>query len=230
MLRRKPAPELIGVDAGSPMRTCAKSKKARRPMTTTTTPSLPRLSARAPMITLRTPLVGAEDADAYAKLLADTMACVRPSGILEEMWLRDVVNNYWETERLRRYKAGRLAAVRADGMAVVLRSLGETASGADELARRWSARQVTALSEVRERLEMAMIDHDAAHGSAFALHIDEFERIEQMIAGLEARRAAALREIGFHRADFADRLAAATQMVAIEDAQFTEVTSPGEAG
>ena len=196
-------------------------------MTITTTPSLPRLPA--PMITLRTPLVGAEDADAYAKLLADTMACVRPTGILEEMWLRDVVNNYWETERLRRYKAGRLAAVRADGMAVVLRSLGETASGADELARRWSARQVTALSEVRERLEMAMIDHDAAHGSAFALHIDEFERIEQMIAGLEARRAAALREIGFHRADFADRLAAATQMVAIEDAQFTEVTSPSEA-
>jgi len=97
-------------------------------------------------------------------------------------------------------------------------------------ARRWSARQVTALADVRERLETAGLDHDAAHGSAFALHLDEFERIDRMIAGLEARRAAALREIGFHRADFADRLAAAMQMPAVEDAQFAEVTSPGEAG
>ena len=202
-------------------------------MTITTTPSLPRLPAprSAPMIALRTPLAGGEDADAYAKLLADTMASVRPTGILEEMWLRDVVNNYWETERVRRYKAGRLAAVRADGMAALLRSLGETALGADQLAQGWSARQVTAISDVRDRLERAGLDHDAAHGSAFALHLDEFERIEQMIAGLEARRAAALREIGFHRADFADRLAAATQTPAIEDAQFAEATSPegGEA-
>jgi len=199
---------------------------------TTTTPSLPRLPVprNTPTIALRTPLAGGEDPDAYAKLLADTMASVRPTGILEEMWLRDAVNNYWETERLRRYKAGRLAAVRADGMAAVLRSLGETASGADELGRRWSARQVTALADVRERLEMAMIDHDAAHGSAFALHLDEFERIEQMIAGLEARRAAALREIGFHRADFADRLAAATQSVPVEDATLAPAISPGEAG
>ena len=198
-------------------------------MTITTTPSLPRLQTSVPAIALRTPLAGGEDADAYAKLLADTMASVRPTGILEEMWLRDVVNNYWETERLRRYKAGRLAAVRADGMAAVLRSLGETALGADQLAHGWSARQVTAIGDVRDRLERAGLDHDAAHGSGFALHLDEFERIEQMIAGLEARRAAALREIGFHRADFADRLAAATQMATVEDAQFAEVTSREEA-
>ena len=203
-------------------------------MTITTTRSLPtRTCAKqksAPMITLRTPLAGGEDADAYAKILADTMASVRPTGILEEMWLRDVVNHYWEIERLRRYKTGRLAAVRADGMAALLRSLGETALGADQLAQGWSARQATAIGDVRYRLETAGLDHDAAHGSGFALHLDEFERIEQMIAGLEARRcAAALREIGFHRADFADRLAAATQPVAIEDASFAEATSPTEA-
>jgi hypothetical protein len=200
-------------------------------MTITAIPSLPRLPSPhgAPMIALRTPLAGGEDADAYAKLLADTMASVRPTGILEEMWLRDVVNHYWEIERLRRYKAGRLAAVRADGMAALLRSLGETAPGADELARRWSARLVTAIGDVRERLETAGLDYDAAHGSGFALHLDEFERIEQMTAGLEARRAAALREIGFHRADFADRLAAATQPATIEGAPFAEATAPEEA-
>ena len=53
---------------------------------------------------------------------------------------------------------------------------------------------------------------------------------DKLIAALEARRAAALREIGFHRADFADRLAAATQPAPIEDAEFAEVTSPGEGG
>src|ERR1700724_1627010 len=128
-------------------------------MTDTTMPSLPRLPApaNAPKIALRTPLVCGEDADAYAQLLADVMASVRPTGILEEMWLRDVVNNYWETERVRRYKAGRLAAVRAAGMAAVLRGLGETASGADALAQRWSARQPTAIGDVRERLDTAGI-------------------------------------------------------------------------
>src|ERR1700721_845593 len=72
-------------------------------MTDTTVPSQPRPPplANAPRIALRTPLVCGEDADAYAQLLADVMASVRPTGILEEMWLRDVVNNYWETERLR---------------------------------------------------------------------------------------------------------------------------------
>ncbi|HLH90975.1 MAG TPA: hypothetical protein VKX28_21195 [Xanthobacteraceae bacterium] len=192
----------------------------------------------APMIALHTPLAGGEDADAYAKLLADTTACVRPTGILEEMWLRDAVNHYWEIERLRRFRAGRLAAVRAEGMAALLRSLGETVSGADELGRRWSAREITAIGDVRDRLERAGLDHAAALGSAFALHLDEFERIEQMIASLEARRAAALREIGFHRADFADRLAAATQMRPIEEAELAEVPPPapspseaaGEAG
>ncbi len=200
-------------------------------MTTTTTASLPRLPARAsaPMIMLRMPLGSGEDAETYAKLLADTMASVRPSSIIEEMWLRNVVNNYWEIERLRRYKTARLAAARADGMAAVLRGLGETVAGADELARRWAARQPTAIGDVRERLEAAGLDHDTVHASTFALHLDEFERIEQLIAGLEARRAAALREIGFHRADFADRLAAATQTPAVEDAEFAEVASPGEA-
>jgi hypothetical protein len=146
------------------------------------------------------------------------------------MWLRDVVNNYWETERLRRYKAGRLAAVRSDGMAAVLRGIGETVSCADEMARRWSARHPPALGEVRARLEPAELDQDAVQGSAFALHLDTFERIEQMIAGLEARRAAALREIGFHRADFADRLSAATQTAAVEDVELAEVETPGDAG
>jgi len=142
--------------------------------------------------------------------------------------VRDLVANYWETERLRRFKTGRLAGARADGMAAVLRGVGETVASADELARRWAARQVTALGDVRERLETAGLDHDAVLGSTFALHLDEFERLEALIAGLEARRAVALREIGFHRADFADRLAAATQGAPVEDGEFTEVASPGE--
>ena len=104
-------------------------------MTMTTMPSLPRLPIprNAPMIALRTPLAGGEDADAYAKLLADTMACVRPTGILEEMWLRDAVNHYWEIERLRRYKTGRLAAVRAgQTRALLLAAWAKPHLGADQ--------------------------------------------------------------------------------------------------
>src|SRR5262249_10098675 len=110
-------------------------------MTTTSSPS--RLPARtiAPTITLPTPVDRVEDAEPYAKLLADVMASMRPTSIIEEMWVRDLVANYWETERLRRFKTGRLAGARADGMGAVLRGVGETVASADELARRWAARQ-----------------------------------------------------------------------------------------
>jgi hypothetical protein len=51
------------------------------------------------------PLVGGEDAAAYDELLARVAGAVAPADVLEEMWVRDVVDLAWETLRLRRLKA-----------------------------------------------------------------------------------------------------------------------------
>ena len=51
------------------------------------------------------PMLHGEDDHAYAELLGRVQADVGPKDILEEFWVRDVVDLFWETLRLRRMKA-----------------------------------------------------------------------------------------------------------------------------
>ncbi len=51
------------------------------------------------------PLLKGEDAVAYDDLLARVSAGVKPADIIEEMWVRDVVDLTWEIVRYRRLKA-----------------------------------------------------------------------------------------------------------------------------
>jgi uncharacterized protein YidB (DUF937 family) len=207
-------------------------------MTAACDSSLPSVSNPSTALALAHPaaLAAGEDPATYDDLLARVAAAVKPDGVIEDLWVRDVADDAWEVLRLRRYKAGYLAACRRDGMAAVLAGLGETMS--HTLAQRWAAREPTALGDVRERMADAGLGHDAVMGSAFAQHIDEFDRIERLIGVAMARRAATLREIARHRAELAEQLAAATQMAAaqntvqatVDDAEYTVVASAPGAG
>jgi hypothetical protein len=207
-------------------------------MTTPSDSSPPTVPTPSTTLTLTqpAPLATGEDPATYDDLLARVAAAVKPDGVIEDLWVRDVADDAWEVLRLRRYKAGYLAACRRDGMATVLAGLGEIMS--HTLSQRWAAREPTALADVRERMADAGLGDDAVMGSAFAKHINAFDRIERLIGAAMARRAATLREIAKHRADLAEQLAAATQMAAVrdavqqtvEDAEYTVVApAPGEA-
>jgi hypothetical protein len=193
-------------------------------MTAACDSSLPSVSNRSTALALAAPapVATGEDLATYDDLLARVTAAVKPNGVLEDLWVRDATDDAWDVLRLRRYKAGYLAASASDGMKVVLLGLGEMNSLT--LSHRWAAREPTALGDVRERLETAGLGQDAVMGSAFVKHIDAFERIERLIGAAMARRAATLREIAQHRAELAEQLAAATQMAAVEDAEYTVVT------
>jgi hypothetical protein len=198
-------------------------------MTAACDSSLPSVSNPSTALVLAqpAPLATGEDPATYDDLLARVIAAVKPDGVIEDLWVRDVADDAWEVLRLRRYKAGYLAACRRDGMSTVLQGIGETMFFT--LAQRWAAREPSALGEVRERMADAGVGDDAVMGSAFAKHINEFDRIERLIGAAMARRAATLREIGRHRAELAEQLAAATQMAAVQDnvrdAEYTVVTS-----
>jgi hypothetical protein len=56
------------------------------------------------------PLYEGEDASAYDDLLAQISAAVKPADILEDIWVRDVVDLLWESLRLRRLKANLMTA------------------------------------------------------------------------------------------------------------------------
>lgn len=51
------------------------------------------------------PLIAGEDKAQYEAMRDQVSAAVRPLDFLEEIWVNDVVNLVWETQRLRRLRA-----------------------------------------------------------------------------------------------------------------------------
>ena len=169
------------------------------------------------------PLIAGEDAAAYDDLSARMSRMLTPSDILEQIWVRDVVDLTWETLRLRRLKAQFLTATAHEGLAMVLGPL-LGAKTSDQVAPRWAARDAQALVQVDAVLAAAGLGMDAAMARTFALKIDTVERIERMAAGAHYRRSDVLREIERHRASFATTLRRA--VAEVEDAALTDVAAP----
>src|SRR5438034_3991903 len=94
-------------------------------------------------------LIAGEIAGAYDELLARVTAALKPVDIIEEIWVRDVVDLVWDTLRLRRLKASLLAARAHQGLDKVLIPLD---SDWFDTSRRWKARDPAAT----ERVEMIL--------------------------------------------------------------------------
>jgi hypothetical protein len=173
------------------------------------------------------PPLGAGDAAAsYETLLTRLVATVAPGDVIEEAWVRDVADLLWEAVRLRRLKTALMTACADEGMRKLLEGIGAPGSTYDA-SRGWAARELTAVGRVDALLDAAGLGIDHVMARTLAQRITEIERIDRMIAGLEARRAATLREIDHRRAALAARLRdAATQVGAqVTDAEFAEVTA-----
>jgi hypothetical protein len=163
-------------------------------------------------------LVNGEDAAAYDRLAARFTAAVAPANVIEEMWVRDVVDLVWDVMRLRRLKAGLFTIGASDGMVAILRGIGALVSP----ARDWAARKPEAVAAVNTQLSAAGLDMADVATSTFAVRIDQFERVERMLAAAEVRRAAALNAIDNRRV--AERLrAAALAAEQAEDGEFALV-------
>jgi hypothetical protein len=176
-------------------------------------------------------LVNGEDAAAYAQLAARIRAAVAPVNIIEEIWARDVADLTWDVVRLRRLKAGLYTIGASDGMTQILCGLEKYAITGQLKARDWAARKPAALAEVNSQLSTAGLDMGDVATSTFAVRIDQFDRIERMLAAAEVRRAAALHAIDNRRA--AERARAAAEEAEraaappIEAGEFTLVPETG---
>jgi hypothetical protein len=172
-------------------------------------------------------LVNGEDSATYQRLAARIVAAVAPENVIEEILVRDVVDLVWDVVRLRRLKAGLFTVGASDGMAELLRGLGEH----HDKAREWAARKPAAVAAVNTQLSAAGLDIGDVTTSTFAARIDQFERIERMLAAAEVRRAAALNGIENRRV--AERLRAAardaerTAAPPVEEGEFTLVPDSG---
>jgi hypothetical protein len=202
----------------------------------TTTPDLPTLSEPSNFpagldFLGPAPLIRGEEVSGYDALLARVSSAVKPAGILEEIWVRDVVDLVWEAVRLRRLKVGLMTASAHEGMQKVLWGL--DAPDFTGLAKRWAAREEDAVAEVEALLASAGLTMDAVMAQTLRVRIDEIERIDRMIMAAETRRNAALHELARHRAHFAAILRRAAQDVendaeGIADAEFEVVSQTGQ--
>ncbi len=206
----------------------------------TTSPDLPITPANLP-----TPLGFAppslnrdEDAGSYKSLLARMTETVRPASLIEEIWLRDVVEHVWETIRLRRRKAGLMNANAREGLRDILSAL-----GCDDyltLSKRWFARDPAAVAEVEAQLAAAGLGISDVMAQTLRRYLADYDGMDRMLRSAKSRRDAALHEIERHRAHFADLLrraaqaeesaaekAAGTGGAPIEDAEF-EVVQTGQ--
>jgi hypothetical protein len=183
------------------------------------------------------PLIQGEDGGAYDKLLARVSAAVRPVDILEEIWVHDIVDLEWEVLRLRRLKVALMTASASKALRTVLdRLLDEETDDTDDetgdpdeetedtewdtsrLAKEWGRRNPDAIKEVDRILASTDLTLDAIRAEMLSENIEHVERIDRMIAMVESRRNAALREVDRHRATLGQELRSTVRE--IEDGKF----------
>src|SRR5215217_2437421 len=161
-------------------------------------------------------LLEGEDIDEYERLLARVTAAVVPADIIEEFWVRDVIDLVC--------KASLLLSSTAAGLQKVLAPILEY-SELEPLVEAWYGRDESALKKVATSLEQAGLTMDHVMAETLSAKLDDVERIDRMIANAEARRHVVLREIDRHRAAVAARLRAAAEEM--EEGEFEEVPGQG---
>jgi hypothetical protein len=173
------------------------------------------------------PLIEGEDPAAYDDLLVRISAAVNPADILEDIWVRDVVDFTWEIFSLRRLKANLMTATEYRGIRAVLEPIIDF-DDADTLATKWAARNPDAIKRVNNILDSAGLTMDAVIAQTLFQNLDFVERIERMITVKESSRNAVLCEIDRHRATLANTLRGTVHQLehgeipAVDDTQSAE--------
>ena len=140
--------------------------------------------------------------------------------MLEEIWVRDVVDLTWETLRMRRLKAALLASAMSEAIKEMFDPiLGYTEAA--ELSKQWALRDRRTVKRVDKLIASMGLTMEAVVAQALSIHIDSFERIDRMVTHAEARRNAALRELERHRATLAQALRQASNSVV--EAEFEDL-------
>jgi hypothetical protein len=155
-------------------------------------------------------LILGEDPQGYDELLAQVSRALAPRNVMEDVWIRDVVDLVWDIFRLRRIKANLLRVRARNAIREVISPL---VHDSWDLADKWSARDANAVSLVEAALKRAGLSMDTVMAATLREEIDHVAEIEAMIANAETRRGVALREVERYRENFAEKLREALETV-----------------
>ena len=126
-----------------------------------------------------------KDYNQFASLVIEQL---RPTNILEEIWVKDYTYWYFEAQRLSRFKQKLFYTAVEDSVARVISPfLHHNVLKVRLLARDWASRAPTALAEVDELLGNAGLDRESIYAQILADKLDVIERIDLMIFRAEQR-------------------------------------------
>jgi hypothetical protein len=171
-------------------------------------------------------LLPAESPVEYWRLYSLLQAELAPAGVIEKMWLRDLVDLQWEVRRWRRLSNEFLSSSKHFGLDKILGSLPYDGSTM-ELKRNWTRRDPTAIAKVTRLLDSAGLTEDAVLAQTLAVKLDQIDRIDRMTFQAERRRDLAIQQI--ERRHLAARARAAVKRASeeeIEDVEFKELSEP----
>lgn len=182
------------------------------------------------------PILPQEDPEAYDALLERVVGDIKPSGMIEEILVRDPVDHTWEILRWRRLRTD----VLAEATAAVLRAklsripkrgqsspsdmlddLFPPSTSVQKLVRKWIKKDPAAIRRINKLLTSINTTMASVTTEATIAKLDVIERIDQLVTTAEARRTLALREIDRHRLALAQALR--DKINEIEDAEFKTV-------
>ncbi len=152
------------------------------------------------------PLLDGENLDAYNALYDRVRSAVAPSDIIEELWVRDVVDLTWETLNLRRMKTRIIESGRSRSLVNMLVPLFEYLNEARDLVRNYLNGDPDAGNTVAKMLAQVGADESTVRAEAFAARLNTLERVDQLIWRSEMRRNNVLREVDRRRDVLARRL------------------------
>lgn len=144
-------------------------------------------------------LISGENSASYDELLARVTSTIKPADMIEEMWVRDLVDLLWEVLRLRRLKASFLVGRAHEGLC-------------DGRGSRFRPFPQLGRARARDRGQRRAgsghggFSTDTVMALTLAERIGEVERIERMTIAAEGRRNEALERIEGYRGDFGKRL------------------------
>jgi hypothetical protein len=171
------------------------------------------------------PLLPNESHADYEGLKARLRAKISPQDMLEEIWVRDILDLQWEVLRMRRIKARILSSSSPEGLESLLyRRVPYHAK--DKLVEGWGRADKETIKEVGLVLKQRGLSLDDIDAHSLLKLLKPLEAIDRMISQAEARRNNALREIEKSREAAARRLRAA---LSDEDGLLTSADGEGSA-
>lgn len=155
----------------------------------------------------------------YNALYEQIRRAAAPCDGLEEIWVRDVVDEVWQCIRLKRMRAGFLRDQTSNLLTRLLKEAGVGEAERNRIVEGLSRDDVSANVAIYIHLSKSGDNLDTVAELASARCRSTLRCLDQMITSAESRRDKALRAIGRHRECLGQRLRAATKT--IDDAELS---------